>query len=172
MQEGDGTFPITVQRFTKKIRHGNDSDNEPDILGGDAIPFAGRAGVNAVDVLAQICEELVSSFLSNLHEQARNAADAAARREVKTMMRTLELFGEELKTRLLEHTIALDTLHALRKRVRQAQRDKIALREEILRIRREREEVELRKDAVRVRHERERAVAMVRLSRPLVECCY
>lgn len=166
LQEGGGTFPITVQRFTKRVQYSNDSDGEADILGSGTIPFASRAGVNAVDVLAQICEELVASFLSNLHEQGRNAADAAARREVKTMMRTLELFGDELRTRLLEHTIALDTLHALRKRVRQAQRDKVALREEILRIRREKEGVELRKDAVRVRHEGERAVALVCLLPP------
>ncbi|OIW23992.1 hypothetical protein CONLIGDRAFT_584797 [Coniochaeta ligniaria NRRL 30616] len=107
-----------------------------------------------------MCDEMIGSFLSNLQEQGRAAADAAARREVKTMMRALEAFREELRTRLLEHTIALDTLYSLQKRVRAAQKDKIALREEILRIRREREVVELRKDAVRVRHEGERAVAM------------
>lgn len=154
------TFPITVQRFTKKVRH-DGSDGEADILGSDTIPFASRAGVNAVDVLAQMCDEMVGSFLSSLREQGRTAADAAARREVKTRMRALEAFREELRTRLLEHTIALDTLHSLRKRVRAAQKEKIALREEILRIRREREVVELRKDAVRVRHEREREFAMV-----------
>lgn len=159
-----GTFPITVQRFTKKVRHDGD-DGVADILGSDTIPFASRAGVNAVDVLAQMCDELVGSFLSNLQEQGRAAADAAARREVKTMMRALEAFREELRTRLLEHTIALDTLHALQKRVRAAQKDKIALREEILRIRREKEVVELRKDAVRVRHEAERGVAMVCFAR-------
>ena len=77
------------------------------------------------------------------------------------MTRALELFGEELRTRLLEHAVALDALHALRKRVRRAQRERVALREEIGRIRREREGAEVRKDAVRARHEREREEAMV-----------
>jgi len=160
-QELTGTVPITVQRFSKAPAAHPNPDSEP----SDPIPFASRAGVNAVDVLAQICEELVASFLTSLREQGRNnAADddaAARRREVKTMMRALELFGEELRTRLLEHAIALDALHALRKRVRRAQRERVALREEIGRIRREREGVEVRKDAVRVRHEREREEAMV-----------
>jgi hypothetical protein len=172
LQGPTNTVPITVQRFTKKAFFPN-ADNEPDILQSDRIPFAARSGVNAVDVLAQICEELVASYLATLTEQARDAAaDAAARRETKTMMRALTLFGEELRGRLLEHTIALDTLHALRKRVRQAQRERVALREEIVRIRREREGVEVRKDAVRVRHEREREEAMVCFYLPFLFCFF
>jgi hypothetical protein len=163
--EAKGTIPIQVQRFTKprKVHYDGDSDTGPDILASDTIPFASRAGVNAVDVLAQMCDEMVASFLSNLHDQGRAAADAAARREFRTMIRALEAFREELRTRLLEHTIALDTLQALQKRVRAAQRDKIALREEILRIRGERELVALRMDAVRVRHEGESREALVGL---------
>jgi hypothetical protein len=39
--------------------------------------------------------------------------------------------------------------------VRQAQKEKLALREEIIRLRAERAQVALRMDAVRIKHERE-----------------
>lgn len=44
-------------------------------------------------------------------------------------------------------------MHALKKRVRSIQKEKISLRNEILRIRTEREQVALKMDAVRLRHE-------------------
>jgi hypothetical protein len=45
--------------------------------------------------------------------------------------------------------------------VRAAQKEKLALREEILRIRAEREQVALRMDAIRIRHEAESKEALV-----------
>ncbi|KAK1767156.1 hypothetical protein QBC33DRAFT_539387 [Phialemonium atrogriseum] len=153
--EGDaanGTVPVTVQRFTKKVVRYDADDTGADILSSD-IPFANRGGVNAIDVLSQMCEVLIDNFLSNLEERARDAEDSAARREFRTMMRALEAFREELRTRFLEQTIALDALHALRKRVRAAQKEKLALRDEILSIRAERDQVGLRMDAVRIKHE-------------------
>ena len=53
-------------------------------------------------------------------------------------------------------------MHSLKKRVRAAQKEKLALREEILRLRAEREEVALRMDAVRIKHEKESHEALVR----------
>ncbi|KAK3354943.1 hypothetical protein B0H65DRAFT_450202 [Neurospora tetraspora] len=155
--EGKGekaeAVPITVQRFTKPPRA---SDGPDELNAGvfDAeIPFANRAGVNAIDVLSELCEGLIAGFLARLEERARLADDAATKREQKTKFRTMEAFQEELRTRLLEHTIALDTLHALRKRVRVVQKEKLGLREEILRIRAERDQVSLRMDAIRIKHE-------------------
>ncbi|KAK3397925.1 hypothetical protein B0T20DRAFT_235700 [Sordaria brevicollis] len=146
--------PITVQRFTKPPR----ASDGPDELGAagvfdSEIPFANRAGVNAIDVLSELCEGLIAGFLGRLEERAREADDAATKRELKTKFRTMEAFQEELRTRLLEHTIALDTLHALRKRVKVVQKEKLGLREEILRIRAERDQVSLRMDAIRIKHE-------------------
>ena len=65
-----------------------------------------------------------------------------------------------------EQTIALDTVHALKGRVRVARREKFALREEILRIRAERDEVALKTDAVRVKHEVESKAAQVSSGTP------
>lgn len=52
-------------------------------------------------------------------------------------------------------------MHSLRKRVRAAQKEKLALREEILRVRAEREQVALKMDAVRIRHEADSKEALV-----------
>lgn len=52
--------------------------------------------------------------------------------------------------------------HSLRKQVRHAQKDKLALREEILRLREEREQVALRMDAVRIKHEADSRESTVR----------
>ncbi|RYP41856.1 hypothetical protein DL767_000685 [Monosporascus sp. MG133] len=153
-RRNDGeAIPITVQRYTKHT-HLNEDDTDADILNSD-IPFANRGGVNVIDVLAQMCDEVIESSLETLHQAAAQAADSAAKKEFRTKLRAIEAFQEELRTRLLEHTIALDTMHALKKRVRSVQKEKLALRSEILRIRAEREQVALKMDAVRIRHERE-----------------
>ncbi|KAI1774664.1 hypothetical protein F4818DRAFT_69147 [Hypoxylon cercidicola] len=149
---GDGeAIPITVQRYTKRM-HLNEDDTDADILNAE-IPFANRGGVNVIDVLSQICDEVIDTSLETLHEAAVNAKDAATKREFRTKLRALEAFQEELRTRLLEHTIALDTMHALKKRVRSVQKEKLTLRAEIMRIRAEKEQVALKMDAVRIRHE-------------------
>jgi hypothetical protein len=91
-----------VQRFTKPPRVSDAEGPATDTLTGE-IPFANRGGVNAVDVLSKLCEELVEMYMDKLEARARAAEDAATRREQKTMYRALEAFQEELKTRLLEH---------------------------------------------------------------------
>ncbi|KAL1849627.1 hypothetical protein VTK73DRAFT_9843 [Phialemonium thermophilum] len=178
----DGSVAVTVQRFTKRVLYDTtgaaaaaaadgDDNSGADVLAAD-IPFAKRGGPNAVDVLAQACEDLLEGFLGNLQERARSARRDAAeageagdavgkkRREIRVMMRALEEFREELRTRLLEHTIALDTVHALGKRIRATQKEKLSLREDILRIRAEREQVALRMDALRIKHEEDREKAL------------
>ncbi|KAI1761236.1 hypothetical protein GGR53DRAFT_38644 [Hypoxylon sp. FL1150] len=151
-KRSDGeAIPIIVQRYTKRM-HLNEDDTDADILNAD-IPFANRGGVNVIDVLSQICDEVIDSSLETLHEAAVNAKEAAKKREFRTKLRALEAFQEELRTRLLEHTIALDTMHALKKRVRSVQKEKLTLRADIMRIRAEKEQVALKMDAVRMRHE-------------------
>ena len=192
-EDGDeetGSVPVTVQRFTKPSRPGDravgEAETGEDPLNGE-IPFANHSGVNAVDVLSKLCEELIEAYMAKLEERLSAAEDAATKREQRTMYRALEAFQEELRTRLLEHvsvgegwctwrfeadrdatiqTIALDTFHGLRKRARAAQKEKLALRDEILRVRAEREQVALRMDAIRIRHEAESKEALVSLPLP------
>lgn len=159
----DLPISVKIQRFTKSRCHDEDDPEAEDILNAE-IPFANRSGVNAVDVLAQMCEELVNSSLHKLQETFNNAQDAATQKELRVKLRALEAFQEELRTRFLEQTIALDAIYALKKRVREAQKSKLQLRERIVQIRAEREQVALRMDAVRVKHEEEGKEALVYLT--------
>jgi len=154
---------VKIQRFTRPRRLDEDDPEAEDILNTE-IPFANRGGVNAVDVLAQICEELINSSLHKLQDTFDNAQDAATKRELRVKLRALEAFQEELRTRFLEQTIALDALYALKKRAREAQRSKLQLRERIIQIRAEREQVALRMDAVRMKHEEDGKEAWVYLT--------
>ncbi|KAL8340082.1 hypothetical protein RB601_006285 [Gaeumannomyces tritici] len=141
---------VPVQRFTRFRGAGGDESDEDELVSG--IPFASRDGVTSVDILRQLCEEVTVGVLRTLREKAGEAEDAATRRELKTKIRALEAFREELRTKLIEHTIALDSLHMLKKRLRASQKEKRSLRDEILRLRAERDQVALRMDALRLRH--------------------
>lgn len=162
-KSGDATeqsISVKIQRFTKPRSLDEDDPEADDVLNTE-IPFANRGSVNAVDVLAQMCEELISSSLQKLRDIFDGAQDAATKKEVRVKLRALEAFQEELRTRFLEHTIALDALYALKKRVREAQKIRLQLRERIIQIRAEREQVALRMDAVRVKHEEDGKEALV-----------
>ncbi|KAI0443211.1 hypothetical protein F4803DRAFT_550312 [Xylaria telfairii] len=151
-QKSDGQpIPVTVQRYTKPLRR-NENDTEEDILNAE-IPFTDHKSPNVVDVMLQICEESIDKYLSLLHEEASQADGPANRKIYRTRLRVVEAFQEELRTRLQAQTIALDNLRTLKKRVRATQKQKVSLRNEILKIRAEREQVALKIDAVRMRHE-------------------
>ncbi|OLN81695.1 hypothetical protein CCHL11_06952 [Colletotrichum chlorophyti] len=151
--EGDKMLSIAVQRFTRRAPLVEGGDDDADVLNLD-IPFASRSGVNTVDVLAQVCDEILDASLGTLKEGIRTAEDASTKKEYRVKLRALEAYQEELRNRFLQHTIFIDTLHSLRKRVRSVQKDRIALRDDIMRIRGEREQVALRKDAIRAKHEK------------------
>lgn len=108
-EAGAGSIAVTVQRFTKNnatIQWGSDEEDDDGVGDGiltGEIPFTSRAGVNVIDVLSILSEELINSFLSRLQQKAQEADDAATKREQKTMASALEAFQEELRTRLLEH---------------------------------------------------------------------
>lgn len=94
-------IPITVHRFTERPLY-DDDDSEADILNSE-IPHIKRAGVNAIDVLSQVCHEIIDSGLDTLVDGGRKADDPALRREYKTKWTAVEAFGRELQNRLLEH---------------------------------------------------------------------
>lgn len=177
---------IAVQRFSKIRSRGDDSDDD-DVL-NTTIPHTNRKDVNAIDVLAQMCEEVIGATLKKYKESFKEAQDAPTKKELRVKISALGAFQEELRTRLLEHvsrrllfsfrvkminaddkadksclqTIALDTLYSLKKRVREAQKEKLKLRERLMEIRTEREHVALRKDAVRAKYEEDSKEALVR----------
>jgi hypothetical protein len=93
--------PVTVHRLTRPVLYEED-EPDADILNAE-IPCANRGGVNAIDVLSQICQEIVGTGLDTLEDGGNNCEDLALRREYKTKWRAVHFFGEELQARLLEH---------------------------------------------------------------------
>ncbi|KAI8626671.1 hypothetical protein F5Y19DRAFT_478331 [Xylariaceae sp. FL1651] len=154
--DGD-SIPVTVQRYTRPLCR-NEGDANDDPIAN--IPYTDHKSPNVVDIVLQMCEESMEKYLVAVHEEAAHADGSVARKEFRTKLRTMEAFQEELRTRLETHTIALDNLRTLKKRVRATQKEKVSLRNEILRIRAEREQVALKIDAVRIRHETSKEEAL------------
>ncbi|KAL6892563.1 hypothetical protein HDV57DRAFT_187040 [Trichoderma longibrachiatum] len=149
---GDGgTIEITVQRFVNLKKRGNDADDEDPLQ--SEMAFVNHGGESVIDVFAQVCDEVISSTLEQFQEVVNGAEDAAKKKEYRFKMRAIEAYREELKSRFLQHAIHLNHWHSLRKRVRHVQKERMALREEIMRIKAEREQVALRMDAIRIQHE-------------------
>ncbi|POR37824.1 Protein MNN4 [Tolypocladium paradoxum] len=159
--DDDDAIEITVQRFVNNKRRDADSDSDP--LHAE-IPFANRSGETVVDVFAQVCEEVIATTLAQFEQLADAAEDAAKKKECRIKMRAIEAYREELSARLLQHAIHLNHWYSLRKQVRQAQKEKLSLRDEILRLNREREQVALRMDAVRIKHEADSREATHRIN--------
>jgi hypothetical protein len=93
------TVPILVHRLS--TRHNGDYVGEDAVF--DPIPpHSNRAGVNAVDVLSQICRELITGSVEKLRQGAEQENDNARLREWKRKRKAIEAFGEELEERLFE----------------------------------------------------------------------
>ncbi|KAF4124883.1 hypothetical protein GMORB2_3722 [Geosmithia morbida] len=153
IDDGAGAIALTVQRFVNHRRHGGgDDDDDADPLQLD-MPFANRTQETPVDVFAQVCDEVIANTLDQFHDALDKATDAGRKKELRAKVRAVESYREVVGSRLLQHAIHLNHWHSLRKRVRHAQKEKLALREEILRLKGEREQVALRMDGVRAKHE-------------------
>jgi transcriptional antiterminator Rof (Rho-off) len=169
-------IPVIVHRLAQATNF-SDDNFDVDVL-NLKIPRAKRGDPNAVDVLSQVCEEIVTSALEALSENAKRSSDPAVRREYKTKYHGVEAFGRELQIRLLEHvsfinstikryiywrpqTINLDNGDSLQRRLRDEQKRKLTLREQISHIRAEREQVALKMDKIRIRHENETKKVLV-----------
>ncbi|KAG6243075.1 hypothetical protein E4U25_002067 [Claviceps purpurea] len=157
-QNDDAAVEITVQRFVNNFQRDEDDELQQEI------PYANRAGETVVDVFAQVCEEVISSVLDQLQRLAAETDDGDKKKECRIKMRAIEAYGEELSSRLLQHAIHLNHWHSLRRRLRHVQKEKLALRDEIIRLKGEREQVALRTDAIRIKHESDSTKCMSRLN--------
>ncbi|TVY84711.1 hypothetical protein LSUE1_G001065 [Lachnellula suecica] len=144
---------VVVHRLTEQHLY-DDDESDVDMLNSE-IPYAKRGGVNAIDVLSGLCQEIVTSGLERIEEGRNVAEDRLLQREYATKWRALKSFGEELQARLREHTINLDNSYSLERRVREQQKKKLGLRDDILRVRAERQQIALRMDEIRIKHESE-----------------
>ncbi|KAG6123203.1 hypothetical protein E4U13_000087 [Claviceps humidiphila] len=157
-QNDDAAVEITVQRFVNNFQRDEDDELQQEI------PYANRAGETVVDVFAQVCEEVISSVVDQLQRLAAETDDGDKKKECRIKMRAIEAYGEELSSRLLQHVIHLNHWHSLRRRLRHVQKEKLALRDEIIRLKGEREQVALRTDAIRMKHESDSTKCMSRLN--------
>ncbi|KAI1059331.1 hypothetical protein LB507_004043, partial [Fusarium sp. FIESC RH6] len=147
----DGSaIEITVQRFVNFKKYGKDAGEE-DQLAGD-VPFT-MNGETVVDVFSQVCLEVIDGTVAKLYETLNTTEEKDKKKECRIKILALEAYKEELNGRLLQQAIHLNDWQTLRKRVRIVQREKLSLREEILRLKAEREQVALKMDAVRIKHE-------------------
>ncbi|KAI9834630.1 MAG: hypothetical protein M1826_000032 [Phylliscum demangeonii] len=135
-----------------------EDQNDEDVL-QTAPKFVRRPGVNAVDVLNQLCKEEIDSQLLELQQQQQAVTDRHARAVLRRQRKGVEAFGEELAERCFELTELLDTNHALHIRSRKAQAEKFALREEYLQLRRERQTLALKTEDIRQAQELRTAAA-------------
>ncbi|KAL2888985.1 AT hook domain-containing protein [Ceratocystis lukuohia] len=153
------TIPIAVQRFSAPSKASQESDKDGDstMIAISKIPCTSRSGVNTIDVLSQVCEEVLDNSIAQLLAAAESAdasvAGPHAKKEYKAKIRALEAFQQELRSRLLQHTIHVDALHTLKKRVRRAAADKARLRAQVLQLRAEKDQLALRMDAARDMHD-------------------
>ncbi|KAF5025665.1 hypothetical protein F66182_2271 [Fusarium sp. NRRL 66182] len=157
----DGSaIEITVQRFVNAKKYSK-GDGEEDQLAAD-VPFT-TSGETVVDVFSQVCLEVIDGTLAKVYETLASTEDKEKKKECRIKIRALEAYKEELTSRLLQLAIHLNDWHTLRKRVRVVQREKLSLREEILRLKAEREQVALKMDAVRIKHEEDTKESKYRL---------
>ncbi|KIL84850.1 hypothetical protein FAVG1_11720 [Fusarium avenaceum] len=157
----DGTaIELTVHRFVNVKKFIKD-DGNPDQLAAD-VPFI-PSSETVVDVFSQVCLEVIEGTVAKLLETLGTTEDKEKKKECRIKIRALEAYKEELNSRLLQLAIHLSDWQTLRKRVRVIQREKLSLREEILRLKAEREQVALKVDAVRIKHEEDTKESKYRL---------
>lgn len=96
----EGSIPITVHRLSR-IRALAIEDDDQDILAGPA-PFPKKTGVNAIDVLSQICREMIAKAVDTLGRGANNEGHEGRKAEWKRKRKAVEMFGGELDGRLFQ----------------------------------------------------------------------
>lgn len=144
---------VTVQRISHVHRLNFNPDSDDDLAGPGAFPK--KKSPNAIDVLAQICREIIGKSIATVKEGIGAEASTARKSELRRKKEAFERYGDELDGRLFQMTTALDHNHALAVKLKHANKGQVALREELLGLRRQRQEIELQMDEVRRRNEEE-----------------
>ncbi|KAL4905410.1 hypothetical protein BDW74DRAFT_177781 [Aspergillus multicolor] len=164
------TVPVTVHRLANPALLGGESpaSSDEEDAGADepsgkqATKFPSRGGVNAADVLAQICRETLEKTLTTLKTGIENEANATRRAEWTLRRKAVEAYVAELEGRLFDLSEMLDSNFMLSAKVKKAKRNMLDLRSRLDRVRREREAVALRMDAVRREHTKEEQAGLAR----------
>ncbi|KAF3480627.1 AT hook domain-containing protein [Arthroderma uncinatum] len=111
-----------------------------------------RSGVNAADVLSQICRETLEKTISTLESAIERESNRARQVEWTRKRKAVEAFGSELDGRLFEMSELLDSNFILAMRLKKEKKEVFTLRNQLMDLRKEREEIALRADEVRRRY--------------------
>lgn len=145
------TIPITIYAPPSPTS----SDAEDDPL-STSQPHTTSNTINPVDVLAQLCSELLAKSSSALAEQARSDPSSTKRSELKRTKQTTDLYAEELASRLLQLTTTLNTNTSLQSRVKAAAKEERKLKKELKQLEKEREDLRIRREeAIKERKKRD-----------------
>lgn len=148
------TFPILTHRLTNTSALptiDEDDEGQPH-SGSEHNPTVSqhndRVQPNAVDVLAQICREIIENSIEHMSQTPL----ASNRTALKNKQNALAAFGKDLEEELFEMSEAVENRINLEGRVRKSKREKSSLQTEFIELRKERERIALKCDAVRRRH--------------------
>lgn len=176
----EGTVAITVHRLANThildSTHAasdpsDDEQDSTDELEAVGKKFPSRSGVNAADVLSQICKEILDKHLITLDNNiASDAANQAKRSEYARQRKTIEAYGTQLEGRLFELSELLDSNFSLGVQLKKAKREAAEMRNRLLEVRQQRHEITLRMDAVRRKHGEQENAKMV--ASPLIHISY
>jgi hypothetical protein len=155
------SIPILVHRLSRTAALLQNDDDDEDELHTRREKFPKRAGVNAADVLSQIWRETTKQAVDTLIDKCQKEGRKAHQEELKRKWKAVSFFGNELEDRLFDLSESLDYNFSLSTRLRRANKEKIALREEFLKIGQQREEVALKTDEVRRKYEESSKIAEV-----------
>ncbi|PWY78542.1 hypothetical protein BO94DRAFT_522318 [Aspergillus sclerotioniger CBS 115572] len=165
------TVPVTVHRFANAAAlgdapelEGSSDEEEPadEAATKQKAKLVSRGGVNAADVLSQICRETLEKTLTTLKNGIANEGNAARRAEWTRKKKAVEAYGTELEGRLFELSEMLDSNFALGRQVKKSKREMMDLRSRLYQVRKEREAVALQMDAVRRKHTEEENAKIAR----------
>lgn len=120
------------------------SDPEDDPLSTPRPPTT----INAVDVLSQLCAELLSKSSSALADRAHADPSPATHAHLAHTKDTTDLYARELASRLLQLTTALNANTSLQARVKAVAKEERGLKKELKRLERERGDLRVRREEV------------------------
>jgi len=148
---GKPTFPILTHRLTNisALPTINEEEEEGTWVREMSTNLSiERTQPNVIDVLAQICREILTNMIDGIVEASASSSKTTS----KNKRTAVEAFGKDLDDELFTMSEALENRINLEARARKSKREKAALQAEYIEIRKEREQIALKCDMVRRRH--------------------
>ena len=99
----DDTVPVTVHRISHIHRLNFIDGEDDDLAGPPTLPK--KSTVNAIDVLSQLCREMIGKTVEDMRKGAENERREERKAEWKRKRKAVQMFGDELDGRLFQMVI-------------------------------------------------------------------